>query len=248
MSGWRALRMASNLWPRKRKLDRIARYDQGVVAVGSGRGLCHNVNGSSAPDLGRYDPHFCFSKAVIETAVQLTKIRIRNFRSLKNLEVDLDEYLSIIVGKNNSGETSLLLALERILNGGHSARFEPDDFNIIPEGACRRRDATRRTLPQVRIALRLFIEYGPNDDLANVGNKVIIDLNPDNHWIVLDLVYLLAQENLVALNRDWHAVISSGDQILAFPRASSMIHQSGCKLTQCTMIRRDLCRNFVSAF
>jgi len=61
--------------------------------------------------------------------VKLIKLHIQNFRSLNNLEVDLEEYLSIIVGKNNSGKTSLLLALERFL-GGAQARFELEDFNI----------------------------------------------------------------------------------------------------------------------
>ncbi|AYA39341.1 AAA family ATPase [Xenorhabdus nematophila] len=41
--------------------------------------------------------------------MKLTKLQIKNFRSLKDLHVDLEEYISIIVGKNNSGKTSLLL-------------------------------------------------------------------------------------------------------------------------------------------
>lgn len=61
--------------------------------------------------------------------MKLTKICIRNFRSLKNLQVDLEEYLSIIVGKNNSGKTSLLLVLERFLSSNASPRFDFDDFN-----------------------------------------------------------------------------------------------------------------------
>lgn len=61
--------------------------------------------------------------------MKLIKLQIKNFRSLKSLQVDIEEYLSIIIGKNNSGKTSLLLALERFLVSANP-RFELDDFNI----------------------------------------------------------------------------------------------------------------------
>jgi predicted ATP-dependent endonuclease of OLD family len=128
---------------------------------------------------------------------------------LRNLEVDLEEYLSIIVGKNNSGKTSLLLVLERFLGGNGNARFELDDFNIefqkslgdIIDGKVQPTDPTAIC----GISLRLFIEYGVDDDLANVGNRVIMDLDPENRTIVLDFHYHLAQENLAAMQRDFIA-------------------------------------------
>ena len=47
--------------------------------------------------------------------MRIDRIQVSNFRSLRNLEVNLEKYLSVVVGKNNSGKTSLLLALERFL-------------------------------------------------------------------------------------------------------------------------------------
>lgn len=44
--------------------------------------------------------------------VYLKKEKVQNFRSLRDLEVDIEDYLSIIVGRNNSGKTSLLLAMD----------------------------------------------------------------------------------------------------------------------------------------
>lgn len=140
--------------------------------------------------------------------MKLIKLQIKNFRSLNDLEVDLEEYLSIIVGKNNSGKTSLLLALERFL-GGTQARFELHDFNIefqkhlveLTENRVQPDDP----YPFCGISLRLFIEYRNNDDLANVGNKVIMDLDPDNRWIILDFLYHLPSENLDILKRDFAA-------------------------------------------
>ena len=140
--------------------------------------------------------------------MKLLKIKINNFRSLNNIEVDLEDYLSIIVGKNNSGKTSLLLALERFL-GGAQTRFELDDFNIEFQKhlVCLTENSVQPTDPYsfCGISLRLFIEYGVDDDLANVGNKVIMDLDPDNRWIILDFLYHLPSENLDILKRDFAA-------------------------------------------
>lgn len=44
------------------------------------------------------------------------------------------------------------------------------------------------------MSLRLFIEYADTDNLGNVGDKVIMDLDPDNHQIVLDFLYHLPAE------------------------------------------------------
>lgn len=40
--------------------------------------------------------------------MHISKITVRNYRLLKDFSVDLEENLSLIVGKNNSGKTSLL--------------------------------------------------------------------------------------------------------------------------------------------
>lgn len=141
--------------------------------------------------------------------MKLVKIEIKNFRSLKRLTVDLEEYLSIVVGKNNSGKTSLLLLLDRFLARGQNARFEIDDFNIDFQkqlaGLVAGAEQPEEPYPSYGIALRLLIEYGDDDDLANIGNHVIMDLDPKNRWIVLDFLYHLPMENLVAMKRDYAA-------------------------------------------
>lgn len=141
--------------------------------------------------------------------MRIDKIRILNFRSLRDLEVDFEKYLSVVVGKNNSGKTSLLLALERFLGGGVPPRFEFEDFNLDFQIHLARilADEAEPADPSdiCGISLRLFIDYEPNDDLASVGNKVIMDLDPANRTIVLDFHYHLTQENLVAMRRDFAA-------------------------------------------
>jgi putative ATP-dependent endonuclease of the OLD family len=137
--------------------------------------------------------------------VKLTKICIKNFRSLKNLQVDLEEYLSVIVGKNNSGKTSLLLALERFLATSGLPRFDFDDFNTDFQqhliDLLEEKVQPDEPYPFCGISLRLFIQYDDHDDLANVGNAVIMDLDPENRWIILDFLYQLSPENLSSIKR-----------------------------------------------
>ena len=139
--------------------------------------------------------------------MRIDKIEITNFRSLRNLKVDLEEYLSVIVGKNNSGKTSTLLALERFLGSGGTPRFEIDDFNLefrtyLEEALVAEKNPVD---PAVicGVTLRLYIEYGVNDDLANIGNKIIMDLDPANRTIILDFHYHIALENMAAMRRDF---------------------------------------------
>ena len=40
--------------------------------------------------------------------MKVKKIHIENYRMLKRIDIDLEENLSLIIGKNNCGKTSLL--------------------------------------------------------------------------------------------------------------------------------------------
>ncbi|WIE33869.1 ATP-dependent nuclease [Agrobacterium tumefaciens] len=137
--------------------------------------------------------------------VKLAKICIQNFRSLKNLQVDLEEYMSIIVGKNNSGKTSLLLILERFLASSGIPRFDFNDFNTEFQNylvdLLEEKVQPEVPYPFCGISLRLFIQYDDHDDLANVGNAVVMDLAPENKWIILDFLYQLSSENLASMKR-----------------------------------------------
>ena len=96
----------------------------------------------------------------------------------------MENDLSIILGKNNCGKTSLLLILDRFLgNNVGKPAFTFDDFNTdFKEDLKSRienpqRDGEEYLLPG--ISLKLFIEYDEHDDLSNIGNKVIMDLDPE---------------------------------------------------------------------
>ena len=46
----------------------------------------------------------------------IRQIQVKNFRLLKNFVIDLQQELSLVVGKNNVGKTSLLIVLDKLLN------------------------------------------------------------------------------------------------------------------------------------
>lgn len=61
----------------------------------------------------------------------LSKITVRNFRLLKNFSIDLEQDLSLVIGKNNSGKTSLLYLLDKVLHWREKGgSIHIDDFNL----------------------------------------------------------------------------------------------------------------------
>ena len=136
--------------------------------------------------------------------MKITKIDIQNFRLLKNFSIDLEEELSLVIGKNNTGKTSLLTVLDKFLNDTKS--FSYNDFNIdfkkdlkriVEEETIDEEDYTPKG-----IKLKIFIEYTETDNLANIS-RVLMDLDPDNNMVVLGFEYALSYENIKKLKSDY---------------------------------------------
>ena len=53
----------------------------------------------------------------------IQKIHIENFRLLKNVDIVLDKSLTLIVGKNNTGKTSVAHLLQSIINEKKNLSF-----------------------------------------------------------------------------------------------------------------------------
>lgn len=62
----------------------------------------------------------------------IKQIQVTNFRLLKDLKIDLQPNLSLVVGKNNVGKTSLLIVLDKFLNSGKewAKKIQYNDFNL----------------------------------------------------------------------------------------------------------------------
>lgn len=134
--------------------------------------------------------------------MRITKIKIDNFRLLKKFSIDLEKDLSLVIGKNNTGKTSLLSALDCFLNG---KKLTYDDFNTDL-----RDEFDQLILNPVNendfvpkwIKLRIIIEYDDNDDLSSVS-KLLMSLNPDDRMITLEFTYELNYTNYLQLQDDF---------------------------------------------
>lgn len=82
---------------------------------------------------------------------KINKIKIKNFRSIRSIELDTDE-ISIIVGNNDCGKSNIFRALNLFFNGKTDGNRDFDfniDFNRYVE--------TNRRAPEIEIELELAL-------------------------------------------------------------------------------------------
>lgn len=135
--------------------------------------------------------------------MKISKVKVENYRLLKDFSIDLQEELSLVIGKNNTGKTSLLSVLDKFLN--EKGRFSYDDFNIEFKSEFEKSvDSTDEPEDFVSkgIKLQLFIEYNENDDLSNISS-VLMDLDPDKNIIVLGFEYTVTHADFMILKKDY---------------------------------------------
>jgi putative ATP-dependent endonuclease of OLD family len=115
----------------------------------------------------------------------LKTIHIKNFRLLRDVTLTFEDGVTVIVGRNNSGKTSLTELFRRLL-GDASPSFRLEDFScathsglLVAYGLTRAgKDPgdIRASLPAIEV--RLTISY--STDTAELGplSQFIVDLNP----------------------------------------------------------------------
>jgi len=139
--------------------------------------------------------------------MKIFKIEIENFRLLKTFSMDLEKDLSLIIGKNNTGKTSILSALDKFLGQSEKSKFSFDDFNIEFKKRLNSMISHTATIPQDTyemegIKLKVYIEYNERDDLSNIS-RVMMDLDPDNSIIVLGFEYTLHYNEYLKIRAEY---------------------------------------------
>lgn len=132
--------------------------------------------------------------------MKIKKIEVKNFRKLQNISIDFDECVTLIVGRNNSGKTSLSEVFNKFL--GSNAAFTFDDFNFsilkdyseslklykeykeIHEQGEEMEEISNLKLKEAKdkipsIILNIYIEYNEEDD-DNLGGFSDLNLNLDD--------------------------------------------------------------------
>jgi len=126
--------------------------------------------------------------------MRITKISIKNFRALLDTELDVDEKLSLLIGKNNSGKTSFLILFDKFYNN-KSTKINYDDFSIsLRKNILEFNESTNECNLAIRLCME--IEYGEGDRLDNLS-EFIIDLNSDKMVVKLAFECLIDKKALL---------------------------------------------------
>jgi putative ATP-dependent endonuclease of the OLD family len=150
--------------------------------------------------------------------MRLENVKIRNFRLLRRLSIDLaqDKTTTIFVGPNNSGKTSVMEALRLFV--GHGIDAPKISFHDLSQRC--HRDLTRleglltaETDPEKRIAMlkrfaprmRLELTFAYGDDQADLvaASQLLMDLTPGTCKVRMRIDYTL--ENAKKLLDDFDA-------------------------------------------
>ena len=134
--------------------------------------------------------------------MKITQILVKNFRLLEDVKLCLEDGTTVIVGRNNSGKTSLTELFRRILDE-KTPKFKLEDFSLgvheqfwdaykLHERGEEAADI-RQVLPQ--ISTTLDIEYGTNEDFGPLADFVI-DVNEECTSTRINISYALAAGNI----------------------------------------------------
>jgi putative ATP-dependent endonuclease of the OLD family len=118
--------------------------------------------------------------------VLIKEVRIRNYRLLKDVKMTLDKRSTLIVGRNNTGKTSVTEIFRSFL-AGPSPRLKYEDFNQLSLSgfekalvAFQEGVAEQEIRPQIpTIELELLVDYRDDADAYGVLGDFIIDLDED---------------------------------------------------------------------
>lgn len=141
--------------------------------------------------------------------MKITKVEIKNFRILEDISLSLDNRVTLIVGRNNSGKTSFTELFYKFL-GTSSSQFIFEDFSIntykkfieareayetyleakssdkSEEEIEEKENIYKALVPKIQ--MRIFIEYEETDDLSSLA-RFIMDLDENRKDALLICEY-----------------------------------------------------------
>ncbi|RTK99099.1 MAG: ATP-dependent endonuclease [Proteobacteria bacterium] len=148
--------------------------------------------------------------------MKIFKLEVKNFRLLKDFSLDVGDELSLIIGKNNSGKTSILNALNKFLSNSDvnindfNLDFKDKICNLLQEKNQISKEAYNSK--EIMLYLRIFVSYDENDNLKNISD-LIMDLDPTHNIVVLSFEYGLSYDDFKRLKLKYDEHISSSDEI-----------------------------------
>ncbi len=137
--------------------------------------------------------------------MHISKVHIKNYRLLKNTTVDLEEELSLVLGKNNTGKTSLIQIFEASFPDKRGHGFSYSDISNSCKSALY--EAITNSVyyeeKPLGIEFDVYIQYDENDNLANLS-ELMLDLAPENKFIVIRSFYGIYVEQFSVIYNDFN--------------------------------------------
>lgn len=153
--------------------------------------------------------------------MKIESIHISNFRLLKDFKLDLEKTLSLVLGKNNTGKTSILTCLEKFINS-ESDKIKAEDFNLdykkeieslitSPE-QIEDKEEYDKTLYGIKLRLVLFYD---GDDNTSTIFDLMMDLEPDHNKIVLGYEYSLHFNDYEEMRKEYKSFLNNEKEKVA---------------------------------
>lgn len=137
--------------------------------------------------------------------MKITKVEINHFRALENFALSIEEDLSVIIGKNNTGKTSLLSILDRFL-GESKSSFEFHDFNkkyLASKFPFNQEEVlSAEEYDPFYISLTMHIEYNETDYIGNLA-KLFMSLDPKDKTAIIRFEYVMTYELYLSAVKDY---------------------------------------------
>ena len=128
----------------------------------------------------------------------ISRMEIKNFRLLQNIIIDFDKSLTLFVGKNNTGKTSIMSILELLVSDKKNLAYE--DYPL----ECRKKlcneverylsplgdysvEEFKRTIPITTICLT--IDYSDVRDSFGELSRFIIDLDDESNTVIIKVSF-----------------------------------------------------------
>ena len=140
--------------------------------------------------------------------MQLKSVKVKNFRLLHNIDLLLEQQTTVIVGRNNSGKTSLTEVMKRLLTENRPS-FQLEDFSFatyqgfwdafVAAKAGMPEPQIRELLPAIEISLTF--SYADSEPLGLLS-EFIVDLDPACTEALIVIRYALGDGKLEQLFED----------------------------------------------
>lgn len=161
--------------------------------------------------------------------MRIEKIAIENFRLLQSAEMSLERTTTLIVGRNNSGKTSITEFFAHVL-GDEPKKLRLEDFSAARRDAFLAAKLLRRegkddkdvlaALPV--IAATVFVSYDPACELGALA-PFVIDLDPDCKTAKIRIEYRPAQTALALLLDLPVVAVGADDEVHLFKHLKEVV-------------------------